>query len=166
MYLFRFSILSSYQCLCYLSFRTNTRIQNLPRYMWRKVHTLSCKSLAFISWAGGCIEKSYRFKWWAKHLQSIKLACTYWGSTLTRGGKIFSAALRGTEKPPWVLVSLAVNVLQKNSVCGLCAFSERSDLNNASLSNWRKENKQITHIRNQAFNFFVQLLLHDSLISL
>lgn len=30
-----------------------------PRYMWRKVHTLSCKSLACSSWAGGCIEKSY-----------------------------------------------------------------------------------------------------------
>lgn len=54
---------------------------------------------------------------------------------LTRGGKIFSAALRGTENPPWVLVSLAVKVLQKNSVCGLCAFIKRSDLNNASLSN-------------------------------
>jgi len=31
----------------------------LPRYMWRKVQTLSCKSLACSSWAGGCIEKSY-----------------------------------------------------------------------------------------------------------
>lgn len=31
----------------------------------------------------------------------------------TKGGKTFSAARRGTEKPPWVLVSLAVKVLQK-----------------------------------------------------
>lgn len=31
----------------------------------------------------------------------------------TNGGKTFSAARRGTENPPWVLVSLAVNVLQK-----------------------------------------------------
>lgn len=31
----------------------------------------------------------------------------------TSGGKTFSAARRGTEKPPCVLVSLAVNVLQK-----------------------------------------------------
>ena len=31
----------------------------------------------------------------------------------TRGGKTFSAARRGTENPPCVLVSLAVNVLQK-----------------------------------------------------
>jgi len=32
---------------------------------------------------------------------------------ITRGGKTFSAARRGTENPPCVLVSLAVNVLQK-----------------------------------------------------
>jgi hypothetical protein len=31
----------------------------------------------------------------------------------TNGGKTFSAARRGTENPPCVLVSLAVNVLQK-----------------------------------------------------
>lgn len=30
----------------------------------------------------------------------------------TRGGKQSSAALRGTENPPWVLVSEAVSVLQ------------------------------------------------------
>lgn len=53
---------------------------------------------------------------------------------LTRGGKIFSAARRGTEKPPCVLVSLAVKVLQKKSVCGLFVLSARSDLNNDSLS--------------------------------
>ena len=34
----------------------------------------------------------------------------------TRVGKIFSAARLGTEKPPCVLVSLAVKVLQKKSV--------------------------------------------------
>ena len=46
---------------------------------------------------------------------------------LTRGGKTFSAARRGTENPPWVLVSLAVKVLQKNSesrVSGLNPGSE------------------------------------------
>lgn len=53
---------------------------------------------------------------------------------LTRVGKILSAARRGTEKPPCVLVSLAVNVLQKNSVCGLFVLSARSDLSNDSLS--------------------------------
>lgn len=53
----------------------------------------------------------------------------------TRGGKIFSAARRGTENPPCVLVSLAVKVLQKNSVCGLLAFIDRSDLSSESLSN-------------------------------
>lgn len=31
----------------------------LPLKIWRKVHTLPCKSLACSSWAGGCIEKSY-----------------------------------------------------------------------------------------------------------
>ena len=33
-------------------------------------------------------------------------------NTITRGGKQSSAARRGTEKPPWVLVSEAVRVLQ------------------------------------------------------
>ena len=33
-------------------------------------------------------------------------------SKLTKGGKQSSAALRGTENPPWVLVSEAVSVLQ------------------------------------------------------
>lgn len=32
---------------------------------------------------------------------------------ITNGGNTFSAARRGTENPPCVLVSLAVNVLQK-----------------------------------------------------
>lgn len=42
-------------------------------------------------------------------------------SMLTRGGKTFSAARLGTEKPPCVLVSLAVKILQKKSVgCRLC----------------------------------------------
>lgn len=52
----------------------------------------------------------------------------------TRGGKIFSAALRGTENPPWVLVSLAVRVLQKNSTGCLLCLRPRSDASNASLS--------------------------------
>lgn len=33
--------------------------------------------------------------------------------SFTRGGNTFSAARRGTENPPCVLVSLAVKVLQK-----------------------------------------------------
>lgn len=53
----------------------------------------------------------------------------------TRGGKIFSAARRGTENPPWVLVSLGVSVLQKNSICGLIDLSASSDAINISLSN-------------------------------
>lgn len=57
-----------------------------------------------------------------------------WETGPTRGGKIFSAARRGTEKPPWVLVSLAVSCLQKNSGCGLLDLRARSDLSNASLS--------------------------------
>lgn len=52
----------------------------------------------------------------------------------TRGGKIFSAALRGTENPPCVLVSLAVRVLQKNSTGCLLCLRPRSDASNASLS--------------------------------
>lgn len=55
-------------------------------------------------------------------------------NSLTSGGKVFSAARRGTEKPPWVLVSLAVSVLQKNSVWGLVCFNASSDACNASLS--------------------------------
>jgi hypothetical protein len=43
-----------------------------------------------------------------KHLRQYKPL-----KEITRGGKTFSAARRGTENPPCVLVSLAVNVLQK-----------------------------------------------------
>lgn len=56
----------------------------------------------------------------------------------TRGGKIFSAARRGTEKPPWVLVSLAVRVLQKNSEGCLLCLRPMSDASIASLSYCRK----------------------------
>jgi hypothetical protein len=52
----------------------------------------------------------------------------------TRGGKIFSAARRGTENPPCVLVSLAVRVLQKNSEGCLLCLRPKSDASNASLS--------------------------------
>lgn len=55
---------------------------------------------------------------------------------LTREGNIFSAARRGTEKPPCVLVSLAVSVLQKNSICGLACLSASSDSCNASFAYW------------------------------
>lgn len=109
----------------------------LPRYMWRNVHTLSCKSLACISWAGGCMEKSYRRMW--VHLIPIakKMLKIMWlKSSHTRGGNIFSAARRGTEKPPWVLVSLAVSVLQKNSDWGLGCLRAISDSCNASFPYW------------------------------
>jgi len=66
------------------------------------------------------------------HITYWRLLLCHW--ILTRGGKIFSAARRGTENPPWVLVSLAVRVLQKNSVCGLFDFSARSDASNAFSS--------------------------------
>ena len=36
----------------------------------------------------------------------------------TRGGKQSSAARRGTEKPPWVLVSDGVRILQKVCTTG------------------------------------------------
>lgn len=58
----------------------------------------------------------------------------------TRGGNVFSAALRGTENPPWVLVSLAVRVLQKNSVgCWFC-LRPMSEASIASLSYYRTGN--------------------------
>lgn len=53
---------------------------------------------------------------------------------LTNGGNSFSAALLGTEKPPCVLVSLAVNVLQKNSVGCLLGFRPKSGIGNTSFS--------------------------------
>lgn len=73
-----------------------------------------------------------------ENLKGIQQNLQNKGKLLTRGGKIFSAARRGTEKPPWVLVSLAVNVLQKKSGWGLFVLSVRSDLNNASWSNCRR----------------------------
>ena len=42
----------------------------------------------------------------------VSAAYTKWAQH-TKGGNTFSAARRGTEKPPCVLVSLAVKVLQK-----------------------------------------------------
>jgi 3'-phosphoadenosine 5'-phosphosulfate sulfotransferase (PAPS reductase)/FAD synthetase len=42
----------------------------------------------------------------------------------------------GTENPPWVLVSLAVSVLQKNSTGCLFCFRPSSDASIASRSYW------------------------------
>lgn len=56
---------------------------------------------------------------------------------LTNCGNSFSAALRGTEKPPCVLVSLAVKFLQKNSVGCLLFVCPRSGIGKTSLS-WMK----------------------------
>lgn len=58
----------------------------------------------------------------------------HWSIRLTSGGNSFSAALRGTEKPPCVLVSLAVKVLQKNSLGCLLGFSPKSGTGNTSFS--------------------------------
>lgn len=81
-------------------------------------------------------KKKRKIKWQVTvaefWIQKIKLGMNI---LYTRGGKIFSAARRGTEKPPWVLVSLAVSVLQKNSICGLFDLRASSDANNISLSN-------------------------------
>lgn len=61
----------------------------------------------------------------------------------TRGGKTFSAARRGIEKPPWVLVSLAVNVLQKYSVgCFLCSGKSGSNIVSFSCSSNSKHVSQ------------------------
>lgn len=54
----------------------------LPRYIWRKVQALSCKSLATSSWAGGCIEKSYiPFNWnqISRGCRRIKSKCKNFG---------------------------------------------------------------------------------------
>lgn len=56
------------------------------------------------------------------------------GFLLTKGGNSFSAALRGTEKPPCVLVSLAVKILQKNSLGCLLGFSPKSGTGKTSFS--------------------------------
>lgn len=54
--------------------------------------------------------------------------------TLTSGGNSFSAALRGIEKPPWVLVSLAVKFLQRNSLGCLLLVCPVSGIENISIS--------------------------------
>lgn len=116
--------------------------------MWRNVHTLSCKSLACSSCAGGCIEKSYSKHQWFNNKDAeneVNNGIWLW-SLHTSGGNIFSAARRGTEKPPWVLVSLAVSVLQKNSVCGLACLSASSDNCRASFPYFSIHN-QLKHKR-------------------
>jgi len=47
------------------------------------------------------------------HVELVQMNIKGQAACGTRAGKTFSAARRGIEKPPWVLVSLAVNVLQK-----------------------------------------------------
>lgn len=94
-------------------------------------------------------------------LHRITIPPHQWLMEDTRGGKIFSAALRGTEKPPWVLVSLAVRVLQKNSVGCLLCLSPISDTSNASWSycsnineltlSWIIDQKIVTKLISQNF---------------
>ena len=50
----------------------------------------------------------------------------------TSGGNIFFVAWRDTEKPPWVLVSLVVNVLHNNFVGFLLLFTPIVWANSAS----------------------------------
>jgi hypothetical protein len=58
-----------------------------------------------------------------------------WRKVLTSCGNNFSAALRGTEKPPCVLVSLAVKFLQKYSVgCLLLVYAPRVGIGKTSVS--------------------------------
>lgn len=56
---------------------------------------------------------------------------------VTRGGKQSSAALRGTEKPPWVLVSDAVSVLQNIwGIAGELVVPGRSFCSSFGDSTW------------------------------
>jgi hypothetical protein len=71
-----------------------------------------------------------------KFIIPCKLFQGHEGTLHTSGGNIFSAARRGTENPPWVLVSLAVSVLQKNSTGCLFCFRPSSDASIASRSYW------------------------------
>lgn len=71
------------------------------------------------------------------HIRCIKVDLflkTFREEKQTRGGNIFSAARRGTENPPCVLVSLAVRVLQKNSAGCLFCLRPISDKSKASWS--------------------------------
>jgi hypothetical protein len=114
----------------------------IPRKMCRNFHEMSCRSLAISSCAGGCIVKSYRTCYPGKagiyaidkFIAPSKLFQRYEEIVHTSGGNIFSAARRGTENPPCVLVSLAVSVLQKNSVGCLFCFRPSSDASIASRS--------------------------------
>lgn len=62
----------------------------------------------------------------------------------TSEGKILSAAQRGTEKPPWVRVSLAVNVLKKTSDCVLHVVSPWSDASSESLLFFNRQREKKT----------------------
>lgn len=95
--------------------------------MWRKFHSLPCRSVAPNSCMGGCRDISWiatKTKLSARKVQ-IKKDVNYESINMlkirkyleqnfkpTNGGRQSSACLLRTENPPWVLVSEAVSVLQ------------------------------------------------------
>lgn len=90
-------------------------------------------------------------------------------NALTRGGKQSSAARRGTEKPPWVLVSEAVRVLQ--NMCVVCDLLKPSASSTRLLStvsssrrccsnSWTRKSHTLTNQMNQA-NVQTRLILRQ-----
>lgn len=129
--------------------------------MWRKVHWIPCRSVATNSCEGGCCDISWNIKRWTKQRN---YEITFWCSTkevnktnassnLTSGGRQSSACLRRTEKPPWVLVSDAVRVLQKEWTLAL-GGSGRGESGPVTSDCWSKEEKKIRQIakKNQYMN--------------
>lgn len=86
----------------------------IPRKMCLKCHWLPCKSVATNSCHGGCWDISWKTKKLHNMEETNKMDAIlqYHLYALTKGGRQSSACLLRTEKPPWVLVSEAVSVLQ------------------------------------------------------
>lgn len=91
----------------------------IPRKICLKCHSFPCRSVATNSCHGGCWviswtkHENYRVKDnWRQSWTSVSNDFQNEKKLLTSGGKQSSACLRRTEKPPWVLVSEAVSVLQ------------------------------------------------------
>lgn len=122
-YMLIFNITSHQQYLKIRYLKSNWHSTNAckekakPLNMWRKGHSLPCKSVATRSWQGGCWVMSCEKKNNKKNSSSEKIPSPSKPKLcireLTSGGRHSSACLRRTEKPPWVLVSEAVSVLQK-----------------------------------------------------
>jgi hypothetical protein len=94
---------------------------NSPRKMWRKCHSFAWRSLATSSCHGGFWVISYMTVPCTTNVEYCKIinmilckwVCYRMIFMLTSAGKHSSACLLRTENPPWVLVSEAVKVLQK-----------------------------------------------------